>query len=185
MYCSVQLYTAREHKFHWSENKIKKIAYGNKSPAAAWIFTVSHKRAWESHHIFFLAQKPPPPNWARASSFTKFLDHTQRRTTVGGRTSLFEWSARRRDLYLTTHNTHKRQISMSPVRFEPTISAGERSQTYTLDRTSTGIGPSHSLRYINYDYYLHTLFLKKYRSVVHTGRVFVCALTIFKSIDWS
>jgi len=31
-----------------------------------------------------------------------FLDHTQRRTTFGG-TPLDEWSARRRDLYLTTH----------------------------------------------------------------------------------
>jgi hypothetical protein len=34
--------------------------------------------------------------------FLMFLDHTQRRTTVG-RTPLGEWSARRRDLYLTTH----------------------------------------------------------------------------------
>ena len=65
------------------------------------------------------------PQWARASSFTRFLDHTQRRTTVG-RTPLDEWSARRRDLYLTTHNTHNRQTSMPPVGFEPTISAGER-----------------------------------------------------------
>ena len=39
-----------------------------------------------------------------------FLDHTQRRSTVG-RTPLDEWSARRRDLYLTTHDTHNRQIS--------------------------------------------------------------------------
>ena len=31
--------------------------------------------------------------------FTRFLDHTQRRTTVG-RTPLDEWSVRRRDLYL-------------------------------------------------------------------------------------
>jgi len=54
-----------------------------------------------------------------------FLDHTQRCTTVG-RTPLDEWSARRRDLYLTTHDTHNRQISMPPVGFEPTISAGER-----------------------------------------------------------
>ena len=36
------------------------------------------------------------------------------------------WSARRRDLYLTTHDTHNRQISMLPVGFEPKISAGER-----------------------------------------------------------
>ena len=54
-----------------------------------------------------------------------FLDHTQRRTTVG-RTPLDELSARRRDLYLTAHDTHNRQISMPPLGFEPKISAGER-----------------------------------------------------------
>ena len=57
--------------------------------------------------------------------FLMFLDHTQRCITVG-RTPLDEWSARRGDLYLTTHDTHNRQISMPPVRFAPTISAGER-----------------------------------------------------------
>ena len=54
-----------------------------------------------------------------------FLDHTRQRTTVS-RTPLDERSARRRDLYLTTHDTHNRQISMPPVGFEPMISAGER-----------------------------------------------------------
>ena len=39
--------------------------------------------------------------------FLMFLDHTQRRITVG-RTPLDERSARRRDLYLTTHDTHNR-----------------------------------------------------------------------------
>ena len=78
------------------------------------------------------------PQWARAS-FTRFLDHTQRRTTVS-RTPLDEWSARCRDLYLTTHNSHNRQTSMPLVRFEPTISAGERPQTYALDRAVTGTG---------------------------------------------
>ena len=52
--------------------------------------------------------------------FLMFLDHTQRLSTVG-RTPLDERSARRRDLYLTTHDTHDRQISMPPVRFEPKI----------------------------------------------------------------
>ena len=52
--------------------------------------------------------------------FLMFLDHTQQCTTVG-RTPLDEWSVRRRDLYLTTHDTHNRQISMPPVGFEPTI----------------------------------------------------------------
>jgi len=74
-----------------------------------------------------------------ASSFLMFLDHTQRRTTVGT-TPLDECSARRRDLYLTTHNTHNRQTSMPPVGFEPTISARERPQTYALDRAVTGTG---------------------------------------------
>jgi len=69
----------------------------------------------------------------------RFLDHTQRRTTIG-RTPVGEWSARRRDLYLTTHNTHIRQISMPPLGFEPTISSGERPQTYALDRAGTGTG---------------------------------------------
>jgi len=76
---------------------------------------------------------------AMASSFLRFLDHSQWRITVG-RTPLDEWSARSRDLYLTTHNTHNRQTSMPPVEFEPTISAGERPQTFTLDRAATGTG---------------------------------------------
>jgi hypothetical protein len=74
--------------------------------------------------------------WVMVSSFTRFLHHTQRRTTVG-RTPLDEWSARRRDLYLTTHN---RQTPMPPVVFEPTISAGEQPHTYALDRAATGTG---------------------------------------------
>jgi len=82
------------------------------------------------------------PTRVMASSFLMFLDHTQRRTT-GGRTPLDEWSARRRDLYLTTHNTHNRQTSMPPVGFELTISAGEQPQTYALDRAATGTGAMH------------------------------------------
>jgi hypothetical protein len=71
----------------------------------------------------------------------RFLGHTQRRTTVG-RTPPDEWSARRRDLYLTTHNIHNRQTSTSPVRFEPMISAGERPETYALYRVATTTGYS-------------------------------------------
>jgi hypothetical protein len=43
-----------------------------------------------------------------------------------------------RDLYLTTHNTHNRETSMLPVRFEPTVSNGERPQTFALDRAAPG-----------------------------------------------
>jgi hypothetical protein len=65
------------------------------------------------------------------------LDHTRRRSTVG-RTPLDEQSARRRDVYLTTHDTHNRQISMPPVGFEPTISVGERP----ADQSSRGVLPT-------------------------------------------
>jgi hypothetical protein len=67
------------------------------------------------------------------------FDHTQQRATVG-RTPLDEWSIRRRDLYLTTHNTHNRQTSMPPVGFELTISTDERPKIYALDRAATGTG---------------------------------------------
>jgi hypothetical protein len=78
------------------------------------------------------------PARAMASSFTRFLDHTRRATIR--RTHLDEWSVRRRDLYLTTLNTHNRQTSIPSVGFEPTITAGERPYTYALDRAATGTG---------------------------------------------
>jgi len=62
------------------------------------------------------------------------VHEVSRRTTVG-RTPLDERSARHRDLYLTTHNTHKRQTPMPPVGFEP-----NRPQTYALDSAATGTG---------------------------------------------
>ena len=51
--------------------------------------------------------------------------HSVGHTTLS-RIPLNEWSALRRDLYLTTHNTHKRQTSMPPEVFEPTIPTSER-----------------------------------------------------------
>jgi hypothetical protein len=72
--------------------------------------------------------------------FLMFLDHTRRRTTVG-RTPLDERSARRRDLYLTTHDTHNRQISINPVGVEPKISVSERPQATHLLRSWVRLPP--------------------------------------------
>ena len=69
-------------------------------------------------------QQPPPP--PPVASFTRFVVHTKRLTRV--------------DLYLTAHSTHNRQTSMPAVGLEPTVSAGERPQTYALDGTATGTG---------------------------------------------
>ena len=63
---------------------------------------------------FYFSFGATAPQWAMASPFTRFLDHTQRRTTIG-RTPLDEWLARRRDFYLTIHNNHDRQTSVPPV----------------------------------------------------------------------
>ena len=118
-----------------------------------WLVCVTCKmwlwQHWDTPDVFFfplLALQPPlwvcilqPSRGALASSRTRFLDHTQRRATVR-RTPLDEWSIRHRDLYLTTHNTHNRQISMPRVGFEPTISAGERPKSYALDRAATETG---------------------------------------------
>jgi len=71
------------------------------------------------------------------------------RYTTLGRTPLDEGSARRRDLYLTTHYTRKRQISMTSVGFEPTVPTSERPQTHALDRVANGIGVRICLEYIN------------------------------------
>ena len=49
-------------------------------------------------------------------------------------------SSSQRPLPGNTHNTHNRKTSMSSVGFEPTISAGERPQTYALNRAVTGTG---------------------------------------------
>ena len=61
------------------------------------------------------------------------------RHTIRGRTPLDECSARRRDLYLKTHNTHNRQTSVPPVGLNPAIPVSERPHTHALDRENTGM----------------------------------------------
>jgi hypothetical protein len=70
-------------------------------------------RFLDLQRCFFFLPLCCGPTRATASSFLRFLDHTQRRTTVG-RTSLDKWSARRKDLYVTTHNSHNRHPSIPP-----------------------------------------------------------------------
>jgi hypothetical protein len=71
-------------------------------------------------------------------SLCRWIMITLRHTTVS-RTPLDEWAALRRDLYRTTNNIHKRQTSMPPVGFEPTIPTSERPQIHALDHAATGI----------------------------------------------
>jgi hypothetical protein len=45
--------------------------------------------------------------------------------------------ARSKNLYLIKHNTHKRQTSIPPVKFEPATPAIQLLQTYTIDVVAT------------------------------------------------
>ena len=90
-----------------------------------------------NHDNFLLVSWCNSPTQARAASLLRILDHT--RHTIVGTTSLDGWSARHRDLYLTTHNTHKRQSSMPPDGFELAIPAGDRPQILALDSSATRV----------------------------------------------
>jgi hypothetical protein len=70
-----------------------------------------------------------PPHYR---GFTITLGHT----TLGA-TLLDKWSARRRVLCLTTHNSHKRQTFMPSAGFEPTIPASKRQETHALDSATS------------------------------------------------
>jgi len=108
---------------------------------------------------------PRPPHYR---GFTIILRHT-----TLSRNPLDEWSARRLYLYLKTHNTHKKQTSTPPTGFEPTISAGERPQTHSLDSAATGTGLFYYLSYKNnkgIQVYSNFLFLYPISAIDHTTR---------------
>ena len=87
-----------------------------------------------NYNFFF--HGPTAPSGSRPPHCRGFMI-TVRHSTLG-RTPLDKWSARRRDLYLTIHNPHKRQTSMPPAGFAPAIPASGRPQTHALDRAATG-----------------------------------------------
>jgi len=93
--------------------------------------------------IFFLhcATAPSRPAPSRYRGFMITLRHT-----TLGRTPLGEWSARRRGLYLTAHNTLKRLTSMPPAGFEPAIPASEWCGH--LDRPTSS--ERHRMRHVQY-----------------------------------
>ena len=126
------------------------------------IFEYSHAHTHTTIYINFLLWSCDPTR-VMAFSFLRFLDHTQQRTAVS-RTPLNEWSARRRELYLTTHNIHNRQTDMPSVGFEPTISAGERPQAYALDRAATGTGNSIYIYIYIYIYICTRIYIHMYVS---------------------
>jgi hypothetical protein len=87
------------------------------------------------HVLFFSSMVEQPTVGLGLLNVEASRSHSD--TTVG-RTPLDEWSARNRDLYLTTHETHNRQTSTPPAGFELAIPASEWPQTHAFDRGATG-----------------------------------------------
>jgi len=84
------------------------------------VFTIILKNSYVSFKTFFFhgatgPSRPGPPQF-------RGLTITLRHTTFG-RTPLDAWWVLRRDLCLTTNNTHKWQPSIPRDKFEPAISA--------------------------------------------------------------
>ena len=74
---------------------------------------------------------------ARASTLSRLHDHTHtqylRQYPSGQLNSPSQTP-------VSDHKTHKRQTSIPPAEFEPTMPASERQQTHVLDRVAIGIG---------------------------------------------
>jgi len=87
---------------------------------------------------FFLSLNLFLPTFCRCTGFCCTWSQTHRRTHAEGRTPLHDWSASRRDLYLTTHKSQ--QTAMPPARIEPAISECKQPQTHALDRVAIKIG---------------------------------------------
>ena len=92
------------------------------------------------------------PHCTRAASFSRRHDYAQLKSSLQGR------PARRRDLYLKTHNTRNRPTSMPSAGFEPAIPGNERQQNHALDRAATGI--SLTLTCINFNIIHYTVLNK-------------------------
>jgi hypothetical protein len=100
--------------------------------------TLSGTQKLSVHEIDFFFNDATTPGGPGPPQLSRLDDHTQD-TRHSDRPPLDDGSARRKDLYLTKHNTHKRHTCMPPAGFEPAVPASRRPQTDALDRAATGI----------------------------------------------
>ena len=124
------IHEIKSPEYYIINNRIKLFPYSQHSNSYTTIY---------SHSILAFARLDSPAGSRPPSS--RGFEVTLRHTTLS-RTPLNEWSAHCRDLCVTTHNTHKRQISMPSAGFETKFLADERPYTHPLDRAAIGIGCS-------------------------------------------
>ena len=90
-----------------------------------------------SQFLLLLARQPPPPPVGHG---LPILEVSRSHSTTHHSRQDFSGRVISPSHRPLPDNTHKTQTSMLPVGFEPTISAGERPQTFALDRKATGTG---------------------------------------------
>jgi hypothetical protein len=90
----------------WVSRNVSPVLAMHTLPFAGLILWTTCFGDLASLSFFFWGGGVSSPSWVSFSSFTRFLDHT--RPTKVDRTPPDEWQARRRDIYLPTHNTHDR-----------------------------------------------------------------------------
>ena len=94
----------------------------------------------------------------------------------------------------TTNDIHKRQTSMAPAGFKPTIPTSGQPQTYALDRAATGIsqGPicDHTIKWTTFmqqkilDKLPVAQLVKKFPAFYET-QMFVTVFTTASHLPWS
>ena len=123
----------------WSWSRTDSRSPIQQIPRVLWIFLSSF-----FFFIYLLVWQSFLPNHCRCKGLLLHLTTPNDLHTLG-RTPLEEGSARRRELYVTIHNTQKRGTSMSPAGFERAIPASEQPKTYAWNFAATGIGVLRSL----------------------------------------
>jgi hypothetical protein len=122
--------------------------------------------------------------------------HTHSRTLLNDGTAHCK-----KNLYLTIHNTHKRQASMLPVEFEPVISARDWLQTLVFllviewNIFSWTLSHSCNISFANRTHFTHDLISDSYvpgrlvalHLILHTcyitlakrKRIYICLLVVY------
>jgi hypothetical protein len=89
----------------------------------------------------------PTPSGSGPHHYRGFMI-TLRHSTLG-KTPLDEWSARRRNLYLSTQNSPKREIIIPPMRFKPAIPSKRATADPRLRLAAIRIGSRSTVPFKN------------------------------------
>ena len=113
--CQLATVSSMKHAY-WINVKMESSSYPNTSAAQYNSIRDSTSESFKLVYFFFYDSKP------RLGQSLHVMEASRSHSdTTTSRTPLDESSARRRDPYMTTQNTVKKQTSMPPAGFEPTI----------------------------------------------------------------